>query len=159
MAQLEVGQTAPAFTLANQNGEAVSLTDLRGSKVVLWFYPEAMTTACRQQACDFRDSLAPLRAAGYEVLGVSRDSVDKLANAAETDGITYTLLSDPDHAVHEKYGAWGEKSLYGKTVVGVKRSTFVLDEEGVITHTFYNTKAKGHLAMLNKRLGFEKQTS
>lgn len=155
MAQLEVGQQAPEFSLLNQHGDKVSLTDLRGKKVVLWFYPEAMTTACRQQACDFRDSLAPLQSAGYEVVGISRDSVEKLAHAAETDGLQYTLLSDPDHAVHERYGAWGEKSLYGRTVVGVKRSTFVLDEQGVITHTFYNTKAKGHLAMLNKRLAFD----
>ncbi|MGO3758203.1 MAG: thioredoxin-dependent thiol peroxidase [Agrococcus casei] len=154
MAQLEVGQQAPEFTLKNQHGEAVSLSDLRGSKVVLWFYPEAMTSACRSQAYDFRDSFGPLEAAGYTVVGVSRDSVEKLASAAETDGLQYTLLSDPDHEVHEQYGTWGEKSMYGRTVIGVKRSTFVLDEHGVITHTFYNTKAKGHLAMLNKRLAF-----
>lgn len=154
MAQLEVGQQAPEFTLKNQHGEAVSLSDLRGSKVVLWFYPEAMTSACRSQACDFRDSFGPLEAAGYTVVGVSRDSVEKLASAAETDGLQYTLLSDPDHEVHEQYATWGEKSMYGRTVIGVKRSTFVLDEHGVITHTFYNTKAKGHLAMLNKRLAF-----
>lgn len=154
MAQIEVGQQAPDFTLKNQDGASVSLKDLRGSKVILWFYPEAMTSACRSQACDFRDSFGPLEAAGYTIVGISRDSVAKLAHAASADGLQYTLLSDPDHAVHEAYGTWGEKSMYGRTVIGVKRSTFVIDENGTVTHTFYNTKAKGHLAMLNKRLAF-----
>lgn len=154
MAQVEVGQQAPDFTLKNQDGASVSLKDLRGSKVILWFYPEAMTSACRSQACDFRDSFGPLEAAGYTIVGISRDSVAKLAHAASADGLQYTLLSDPDHAVHEAYGTWGEKSMYGRTVIGVKRSTFVIDENGTVTHTFYNTKAKGHLAMLNKRLAF-----
>lgn len=154
MAQVEVGQQAPDFTLKNQDGGSVSLKDLRGSKVILWFYPEAMTSACRSQACDFRDSFGPLEAAGYTIVGISRDSVAKLAHAASADGLQYTLLSDPDHAVHEAYGTWGEKSMYGRTVIGVKRSTFVIDENGTVTHTFYNTKAKGHLAMLNKRLAF-----
>lgn len=154
MAQIEVGQQAPDFTLKNQDGGSVSLKDLRGSKVILWFYPEAMTSACRSQACDFRDSFGPLEAAGYTIVGISRDSVAKLAHAASADGLQYTLLSDPDHAVHEAYGTWGEKSMYGRKVIGVKRSTFVIDENGTVTHTFYNTKAKGHLAMLNKRLAF-----
>ena len=154
MAQIEVGQQAPDFTLKNQDGASVSLKDLRGSKVILWFYPEAMTSACRSQACDFRDSFGPLEAAGYTIVGISRDSVAKLAHAASADGLQYTLLSDPDHAVHEAYGTWGEKSMYGRKVIGVKRSTFVIDENGTVTHTFYNTKAKGHLAMLNKRLAF-----
>lgn len=154
MAQIEVGQQAPDFTLKNQDGASVSLKDLRGSKVILWFYPEAMTSACRSQACDFRDSFGPLEATGFTIVGISRDSVEKLAHAASTDGLQYTLLSDPDHAVHEAYGTWGEKSMYGRTVIGVKRSTFVIDENGIVTHTFYNTKAKGHLAMLSKRLAF-----
>lgn len=155
MTQLEAGAHAPEFTLKNHLGEDVSLSDFRGRNVILWFYPEALTPACQGQACDFRDHYGTLKDAGFEVLGVSRDSLEKLTKAVEADGIPYPMLSDADRDVHERYGVWGEKSMYGRTVIGVKRSTFVIDEEGLISHTFYNTRAKGHLAMLSKRLGFD----
>jgi peroxiredoxin Q/BCP len=151
--RLESGTVAPAFTLADQHGAPVSLQDFRGRKVIIYFYPEAMTEACTKQACDFRDNLNSLKSAGYAVIGISRDAPDKLAKFAEQDGLNFTLLSDPDRAVHEAYGVWGEKELYGKTVVGVIRSTFVLDENGVITMPLYAVKATGHVAMLRKRLG------
>jgi peroxiredoxin Q/BCP len=151
--RLESGTVAPAFTLAEQHGAPVSLQDFRGRKVIIYFYPEAMTEACTKQACDFRDNLNSLESAGYAVIGISRDAPDKLAKFAEQDGLNFTLLSDPDRAVHEAYGVWGEKKLYGKTVVGVIRSTFVLDENGVITMPLYAVKATGHVAMLRKRLG------
>lgn len=151
--RLEVGQTAPDFTLLDQDGTPVSLHDFRGRKVIVYFYPEALTEACQKQACDFRDNLASLQSAGYVVLGVSRDEPEKLARAVAEDGLGFTLLSDPDRAAHEAYGTWGEKSMYGKTVVGVLRSTFVVDEEGVLTQALYNVKATGHVAMLRKKLG------
>lgn len=151
--RLEAGASAPDFTLLDENGASVSLSDYRGRKVILYFYPEALTVACQKQACDFRDNLNSLKGAGYVVLGVSRDEPDKLAKAVATDGLNFTLLSDPDHAVHEQYGTWGEKNLYGKTVVGVIRSTFVIDEDGVITMPLYSVKATGHVAMLRKKLG------
>ena len=153
MTRLEPGDTAPAFTLSDQDGASVSLDGLRGSKAVLFFYPEAMTPGCTTEACDFRDSLAPLQAAGYAVVGISRDDPAKLRQFRDQEHLTYPLLSDPDRAVHEAYGVWGEKQLYGKTVTGVIRSTLVLDEDGEVTHTFYNTKATGHVGMLRKKLG------
>jgi len=153
--KLDKGATAPAFTLLDQDGRSVSLSDFTGRKVILYFYPEASTPACATQACDFRDSLASLQTAGYVVLGLSRDSSEKLARFRDSEGLTFPLLSDPDRTVHEAYGAWGEKNLYGKTVTGVLRSTLVVDETGHISHTFYNTKATGHVAMLRKKLGVD----
>ena len=153
MTQLQIGDTAPDFTLDDQDGNPVSLRDLRGRKVILYFYPAAMTPGCTTQACDFRDSLASLQGAGYTVLGVSRDTPDKLKEFAERDGLTFSLLSDPDRAVHEAYGAWGEKMNYGKVVEGVLRSTFVIDEDGKITQALYNVKATGHVARLRGMLG------
>ena len=150
---LGVGATAPDFTLPDQDGNPMALRDLRGRKTILYFYPAAMTEGCTKQACDFRDSLGSLQAAGYAVVGVSPDEPAKLARFRDRDALTFPLLSDPDHSVLEAYGAWGEKSLYGKTVVGVIRSTFVLDEDGVITLPLYSVKATGHVAMLRKRLG------
>lgn len=155
MTQLQPGDTAPDFTLTDQDGTPVSLSDLRGRKVILYFYPAAMTPGCTTQACDFRDSLASLQGAGYTVLGISRDSTAKLKEFAERDGLTFPLLSDPDHAVHDAYGAWGEKLNYGKKIEGVLRSTFVLDENGVIQHALYNVKATGHVARLRKMLGVD----
>lgn len=154
-ARLEAGAAAPDFTLTDQNGDAVSLGNLRGSKVILYFYPEALTEACTKQACDFRDSLNSLKSAGYTVVGLSRDEPAKLKEFEKVEGLNFTLLSDPDRAVHGAYGTWGEKSMYGKTVVGVIRSTFVLDENGVITLPLYNIKATGHVASLRKKLGLE----
>lgn len=151
--RLEAGTAAPDFTLTDQDGAEVSLRQLRGRKAILYFYPAAMTEGCTKQACDFRDNLGSLQAAGYAVVGISPDEPAKLAKFRDRDGLTFPLLSDPDHSVLEAYGAWGEKSLYGRTVVGVIRSTFVLDEDGVITMPLYAVKATGHVAMLRKRLG------
>ncbi|GAB2841684.1 thioredoxin-dependent thiol peroxidase [Microbacterium insulae] len=151
--RLETGSPAPDFTLADQDGRDVSLSALRGGRVILFFYPEAMTPGCTTEACDFRDSLAPLQAAGYTVLGISRDEPEKLRRFRERDGLTYDLLSDPDHAVHEAYGAWGEKTNYGKTVVGVLRSTFVVGPDGTVEHALYNVKATGHVARVRALVG------
>jgi peroxiredoxin Q/BCP len=151
--RLEVGQTAPAFTLPDQNGNPVSLSDYAGKKVILYFYPAAMTPGCTKQACDFRDSLSSLQAAGFVVLGVSKDSPAKLKKFEANDALTFPLLSDPELTVHNAYGTYGEKSMYGKTVQGVIRSTFVVDESGKISLALYNVKATGHVASLKSKLG------
>ena len=153
MTILEPGQAAPDFTLLDQDEHPVSLGDFAGRRVILYFYPAAQTPGCTTQACDFRDSLASLQGAGYTVLGVSRDTPEKLRAFRESDALTFPLLSDPDHAVHEAYGAWGEKQNYGKTVTGVLRSTFVIDDAGRIVEAQYNVKATGHVARLRKALG------
>ncbi|MFT4219985.1 MAG: thioredoxin-dependent thiol peroxidase [Microbacterium sp.] len=153
MTQLQAGDTAPDFTLDDQDGSPVSLRDLRGRKAILYFYPAAMTPGCTTQACDFRDSLASLQGSGYTVIGISRDEPAKLKEFAERDGLAFTLVSDPDHGVHDAYGAWGEKVNYGKTIQGVLRSTVVIDENGVVTHALYNVKATGHVARLRALLG------
>ncbi|RXZ46575.1 thioredoxin-dependent thiol peroxidase [Agromyces fucosus] len=154
-ARLAPGDLAPDFTLLDQNGDAVTLSELRGSKVVLYFYPEAMTPGCTTEACDFRDNLNSFASAGIRVLGVSKDDVAKLAAFAARDRLTYTLLSDTDLAVQQAYGVWGEKSLYGKIVVGSIRSTFVIGEDGRIERAFYNVKATGHVARLRRDLGLD----
>ena len=151
--RLSPGDTAPDFTLTSDTGEEVSLADLRGGKVIVYFYPAAMTPGCTTQACDFSDSLASLKAAGYEVLGISPNTPDKLAKFRERDGLTITLLSDADKSVMQAYGAYGEKKLYGKLVEGVIRSTFVVDEDGRLTVAQYNVKATGHVAKLRRDLG------
>ena len=153
MPQLTVGQAAPDFTLTDHTGRQVSLSDLRGRKVVVFFYPAAMTPGCTTEACDFRDSLAPLQQAGYEVLGVSPDQPEKLAQFVEKESLTYPLLSDPDKSVLTAWGAYGEKKLYGKTVTGVIRSTVVVGEDGTVEVARYNVKATGHVASLRKALG------
>lgn len=153
--RLEPGFPAPDFTLQDQDGKTVSLADFRGSKVVLYFYPAAMTPGCTTQACDFRDSIASLSGAGYTVLGVSRDEPAKLAEFRERDALPFELLSDPDAQVHRAYGTWGEKMNYGKVVEGVIRSTFVIDEQGTVTKAMYNVKATGHVARLRKELGID----
>jgi peroxiredoxin Q/BCP len=153
MPQLEPGQPAPDLTLPAADGSTVSLADLRGRRVIVYFYPAAMTPGCTKQACDFRDSLDALAAAGFAVLGVSPDKPAKLAKFVERDGLTFPLLSDPDHAVLEAWGAWGEKKLYGRTVVGVIRSTIVVDPEGRVEIARYNVKATGHVASLRRALG------
>lgn len=153
MTRLETGTPAPDFALADADGGRVALSDLRGRRVVLFFYPAAMTPGCTREACDFRDSLAPLQSAGVDVYGISRDDEAKLRAFREQEGLTYPLLSDPDHAVHEAYGAWGEKMNYGKKVEGVIRSTFVIDAEGLIEHALYNVKATGHVARVRSLLG------
>jgi peroxiredoxin Q/BCP len=155
MPTLQPGDLAPAFTLNDQDGTAVSLADLRGQRVIAYFYPAALTPGCTTEACDFRDSLASLTGAGYTVLGISRDGEAKLREFRERDALTFPLLSDPDHAVHEAYGAWGEKMNYGKKIEGVIRSTFVIDEEGRIEHALTNVKATGHVARVRKLLGLD----
>ncbi|MCY7366231.1 MAG: thioredoxin-dependent thiol peroxidase [Frankiaceae bacterium] len=153
--RLSPGDPAPDFTLPDADGNPVALSGLRGRKVVLYAYPAASTPGCTTQACDFRDSLASLQAAGYEVVGVSPDTTEKLARFRAAEGLSFPLLSDPDKAVLTAYGAYGEKSLYGKTVVGVIRSTFVLDEQGTVTAASYAVKAKGHVAKLRRDLGLD----
>ena len=153
--RLSPGDPAPDFTLDSDTGEQVSLSDLRGRKVIVYFYPAAMTPGCTKQACDFTDSLESLRGSGYEVLGVSPDQPAKLAKFRDRDDLTLTLLSDPDKTVMKSYGAFGEKKLYGKLVEGVIRSTFVVDEEGRIELAQYNVKATGHVAKLRRDLALD----
>ena len=151
--RLSPGDAAPDFTLTSDDGSSVSLSELRGRKVIVYFYPAAMTPGCTKQACDFTDSIDSLKAAGYEVVGVSKDKPAKLAKFRERDGLTITLASDEDLSVHKAYDAYGEKKLYGKVVEGVIRSTFVVDEEGKIEVAQYNVKATGHVAKLRRDLG------
>ncbi len=153
MTELKPGDPAPDFTLSDDRGGQVSLSGLRGQRVVVYFYPAAMTPGCTTEACDFSDSLDALQAAGVTVLGISPDAPDKLAKFRERDHLTITLLSDPDKEVLRAYGAFGEKKLYGKVVDGVIRSTFVVDKEGRLEHAMYNVKATGHVARLRKELG------
>ena len=149
---LEAGSPAPDFSLPDKDGKARSLSDYRGQKVIVYFYPAASTPGCTTQACDFRDNMASLQGAGYVVLGVSQDKLPALQKFAENENLSFPLLSDEDLSVHHAYGAFGEKSMYGKTVLGVIRSTFVVDESGVLEHALYNVKATGHVEMLRKRL-------
>jgi peroxiredoxin Q/BCP len=150
--RLSPGDTAPEFTLPDDTGKDVALGDFLGRKVIVYFYPSAMTPGCTKQACDFTDSLDSLQAAGYEVVGISPDKPEKLARFREKEGLTITLLSDPDKTVLTAYGAFGEKKLYGKTVQGVIRSTVVVDEDGKVFLAQYNVKATGHVAKLRKDL-------
>jgi thioredoxin-dependent peroxiredoxin len=155
MTRLEPGDPAPDFTLSDSDGNTVSLTALRkGSDkgVVVYFYPAAMTPGCTTQACDFRDSLASLTSAGYQVVGISPDKPEKLAKFRDRDALTFPLLSDADRATLEAYGAYGEKTLYGKKMMGVIRSTFVVDKKGQVALAQYNVKAKGHVAKLRRDL-------
>ena len=149
---LQSGSPAPAFSLPDKDGTAHSLADYRGQKVILYFYPAASTPGCTAQACDFRDNMASLKSAGYVVLGVSKDKLPALQKFAQNENLSFPLLSDEDLSVHNAYGAYGEKSMYGKKVLGVLRSTFVVDESGIIEHAFYNVKATGHVEMLRKKL-------
>lgn len=150
--RLAVGDQAPDFTLSDDNGKQVSLSDFRGRSVVVYFYPNAGTPGCTTQACDFRDNLAELNDAGYEVLGISPDKPEKLAKFRAAQGLTFPLLSDPDRTVLNEYGAYGEKKNYGKTILGVIRSTFVVTPDGTIGQALYNVKATGHVARLLKEL-------
>ena len=151
--RLSPGDPAPGFTLVDDTGTEVSLADRRGRKVIVYFYPAAMTSGCTTQACDFSDSLDSLQARGYDVLAISPDSPERLARFREKEGLTITLLSDPDRAAMSAYGTYGEKKQYGKTVQGVIRSTFVVGEDGRIQLAQYNVKATGHVAKLRRDLG------
>ncbi len=153
--RLSAGDSAPDFTLATDTGETLHLADLKGKKVVLYAYPAAMTPGCTTQACDFRDSLASLTSHGYQVIGISPDTPAKLAKFRERDALTFPLVSDPDKKTLTAYGAYGEKQLYGKTVTGVIRSTFVIDEQGHIERAMYNVKATGHVTKLRRDLGID----
>lgn len=152
MVRLSPGDPAPDFTLPADDGATVALADLRGNRVVLYVYPAARTPGCTTQACDFRDDLSVFTGAGYRVLGLSPDPPDELAAFRVAEGLTFPLLSDPSREVLAAYGAYGEKQLYGKTVVGVIRSTFVLDEQGTVVLAQYAVKAKGHVAKLRRDL-------
>lgn len=151
--RLSPGDAAPGFTLPDAEGKPVSLSDYQGRSVVVYFYPAASTPGCTKQACDFRDNLAELDTAGFAVLGISPDPPAKLATFRDAEGLQFPLLSDVDRAVLTAYGAYGEKQLYGKTVTGVIRSTFVIDPQGRIDKALYNVRATGHVAKLRKDLG------
>jgi thioredoxin-dependent peroxiredoxin len=151
--RLEPGDPAPGFTLTDADGHEISLSSFRGQRVIVYFYPAAMTPGCTKEACDFRDNLAELNGQGITVLGISPDPPAKLARFRDKEGLTFPLLSDPDHKVLEAYGAYGEKKLYGKTTVGVIRSTFVVDPDGTIARAMYGVKATGHVARLRAELG------
>ncbi|MGX4691960.1 thioredoxin-dependent thiol peroxidase [Streptomyces sp. JNUCC 63] len=151
--RLQPGDAAPAFTLPDADGKEVSLADYAGRKVIVYFYPAALTPGCTKQACDFTDNLDVLAAAGYDVIGISPDKPEKLAKFREKESLKVTLLADPDKKVLESYGAYGEKKLYGKTVVGVIRSTVIVDEEGKVERALHNVKATGHVAKIIKDLG------
>ena len=153
--RLAVGDTPPDFTLPTADGQSLTLSDLRGEHVVVYFYPAAMTPGCSTQACDFRDSLSALQGKGYLVVGVSPDPVAALAAFTERDGLTFPLVSDVDKSVLTAWGAYGEKKLYGKSVTGVIRSTVVLDPEGKVELAQYNVKATGHVAKLRRDLGID----
>jgi peroxiredoxin Q/BCP len=153
--RLEPGDQAPDFALTDDHGETVKLGDLRGRRIVLYVYPAAMTAGCTTQACDFRDSLSALAAAGITVVGLSPDTPAKLAKFRDKENLTFPLLSDPDKSVLRAYGAYGQKQLYGKTVDGVIRSTFVIDAEGRIEQAQYNVRATGHVARLRHELGVD----
>jgi peroxiredoxin Q/BCP len=150
--RLEPGDKAPAFALLNDAGETVKLSDFKGKRVLLYVYPAAMTPGCTKQACDFRDNLLAFAKHDLVIIGISPDKPEKLAKFREHDGLTFTLLSDPDKAVLASYGAFGEKMMYGKTVTGVIRSTFLIGATGKIEQAFYNVKATGHVAKLMRDL-------
>lgn len=153
--RLQPGDPAPQFTLPDTDGKPVSLADYRGRRVVVYFYPAALTPGCTKQACDFTDSLEALGAAGIDVVGISPDKPEKLAKFRQAESLRVTLLSDPERTALLAYGAFGEKQLYGKTVTGVIRSTFVVNHEGpepIIERAMYNVKATGHVAKLRREL-------
>lgn len=152
---LQPGDSAPDFNLENQDGKVLSLSDMAGKPFVIYFYPAAATPGCTTQACDFRDNLSSLTVAGYTVIGVSPDKPSKLQKFKEKESLNFDLLSDPENAVQQAYGAFGKKSMYGKEYLGTIRSTFVVNASGKISHAFYNVKAKGHLALLKAELGLQ----
>ena len=150
--KLQPGDAAPAFALPDADGKPVSLADHLGRKVIVYFYPAALTPGCTKQACDFTDNLDLLAGAGYDVIGISPDKPEKLGKFREKEHLKVTLLADPEKEVLKAYGAFGEKSLYGKTVVGVIRSTVIVDEQGRVERALYNVKATGHVAKLLRDL-------
>ena len=153
--RLVPGDTAPDFRLQDSTGRSIGLSDFRGRSTVVYFYPAAATPGCTKQACDFRDSLSALQGAGYDVVGISPDPVAKLAAFAEAEGLTFPVLSDPDHAVAEAYAAWGEKKNYGRSYDGLIRSTVVVGPDGKVTLAQYNVRATGHVAKLRRDLALD----
>ncbi|WP_431859697.1 thioredoxin-dependent thiol peroxidase [Micrococcus terreus] len=153
--RLSPGQPAPAFTLPDQDGSPVSLSDFAGRQVIVYFYPAAATPGCTKQACDFRDSLASFQAEGYAVVGISPDPQAKLARFRDAEELTFPLLSDQDHTVSAAYGAWGEKKNYGRVYEGLIRSTVVVAEDGTVALAQYNVRATGHVAKLRRDLGLD----
>jgi peroxiredoxin Q/BCP len=153
--RLQPGDTAPAFTLPDADGNDVSLADHTGRKVIVYFYPAALTPGCTKEACDFTDNLDLLAGAGYDVIGVSPDKPEKLAAFRAKENLKVKLVSDPSKAVLESYGAFGEKKMYGKTVTGVIRSTIIIDEKGTVEQALYNVRATGHVAKIIKDLGIQ----
>ncbi|MEV7772608.1 thioredoxin-dependent thiol peroxidase [Kitasatospora sp. NPDC086791] len=153
--RLQPGDTAPAFSLSDADGNQVSLADHAGRKVIVYFYPKALTPGCTKQACDFTDNLEVFAGAGYDVIGISPDQPEKLGTFRETENLKVTLLSDPDNKVLEAYGAYGEKQNYGRTYLGVIRSTVIVDEQGKVERALYNVKATGHVAKLLRDLKIE----
>ncbi|NEC85775.1 thioredoxin-dependent thiol peroxidase [Streptomyces sp. SID12501] len=151
--RLQPGDVAPAFTLPDADGNEVSLADHKGRKVIVYFYPAALTPGCTKQACDFTDNLDVLAGAGYDVIGISPDKPEKLAKFREKENLKVTLLGDTEKTVLQAYGAFGEKMNYGKTYVGVIRSTIIVDEEGKVDQALYNVRATGHVAKIIKDLG------
>jgi len=149
---LEAGDKAPAFALTDDAGNTVRLSSLKGKRVILYFYPAALTPGCTKQACDFRDNLKALEKQGYVVVGISPDKPEKLAKFRDHDELTFTLLSDPDKSTMQAYGTFGEKMMYGKKVTGVIRSTFIIGPTGKVEHAFLNVKATGHVAKLMRDL-------
>ena len=152
MTELKTGSKAPAFKLKNQDEATVSLADFKGKKVIVYFYPAASTPGCTKQACDFQENMNVLKKAGYSVVGISPDAPAKLTKFRKAEGLKFDLLSDPEMKVIKAYGAFGEKSMYGKVYEGLIRSTFIVDENGKLEHALYNVKATGHVAMLRKVL-------
>ena len=149
-ARLEVGQTAPGFSLPDADGNTVRLADFKGRAVIVYFYPAASTPGCTKQACTFRDSLAELNGAGIDVVGISPDKPEKLAKFRNAEALTFPLLSDPERKVLTAWGTFGEKKMYGKTVQGVIRSTFLVDEKGKIALAQYNVKAAAAATLIQK---------
>ncbi|HEY4556596.1 MAG TPA: thioredoxin-dependent thiol peroxidase [Enteractinococcus sp.] len=153
--RLSPGDTAPEFSLPDAQGNTVSLSDYAGQKVIVYFYPKAMTPGCTTQACDFRDRMERFTADGYAVIGISPDPVDKLEQFTEKEELNFPVLADEDHAVAEAYGAWGEKKNYGRVYEGLIRSTIVIDENGKVEVAQYNVRAKGHVDKLRRDLGLQ----
>lgn len=151
--RLEVGAKAPSFSIPNQDGVTTSLSDLKGSKAILYFYPAAGSPGCTKEAADFQEALPEFDKLGYRIIGISPDSVERIKNFEDAHELTFTLLSDTEMTMHKAFGAYGEKSLYGRIYRGALRSTIVLDADSTVTHAMYNVKATGHTNMLLRKLG------
>jgi peroxiredoxin Q/BCP len=153
MPKLEAGANAPSFTLSDQDDKQVSLSDFAGQRLIVYFYPKDDTPGCTAEACQFNDNMAAFERAQVPVLGISPDKAATHQKFRAKYGLDFSLLSDPDHKVMERYGAWGEKTMYGRTTTGVIRSTFLIDEKGKVARSWYNVKADGHAAKVLSEVG------